>query len=205
MSWKKIKWKFKKMRFKEKEMDNIMVNDFRDCDEKWRGRSEVQSTWEKMYILKCKPYESNYTSIMKFRYFKDYKKMRRINKMLDSTFRKIRKYNFNFDDIVNAVEVLLKELNKLNELVKECNFLNVDYDDCLVFKNKFSNIMDLLYKEVELEFIGKQIMKFLGDDRNIYNFIHCINTYEVLKEEIPLSLNKIKDELLRRGIYKIRK
>ena len=54
----------------------------RDCDECWKGRSEVQSTWEKKYILKFKPYGSIYTSIMKFRYIEDYKKMRRINKML---------------------------------------------------------------------------------------------------------------------------
>ena len=40
----------------------------------WKARSEIQSTWEKIHILKHKPSDSIYTSIMKFRYIEDYEK-----------------------------------------------------------------------------------------------------------------------------------
>ena len=38
----------------------------RECDKDWKARSEIQSTWEKKYILTYKPTDSIYTSIMKF-------------------------------------------------------------------------------------------------------------------------------------------
>ena len=69
------------MRFKEKDIIiKKMVNNFRDCDEGWRGRSEVQSTWEKIHFVYCNPRSLFGTRIyehacfMKFRYLEDYKK-----------------------------------------------------------------------------------------------------------------------------------
>ena len=34
----------------------------RECDKFWKVKSEIQSTWEKKYILKYKPDDSIYTS-----------------------------------------------------------------------------------------------------------------------------------------------
>ena len=34
----------------------------RECDKDWKARSEIQSTWEKIHILKYKPSDSIYTS-----------------------------------------------------------------------------------------------------------------------------------------------
>ena len=65
----------------------------RDCDECWKGRSEVQSTWEKKYILKYKPAGSIYTSIMKFRYIEDYKKMKKLNEKMREIVKKMDKRN----------------------------------------------------------------------------------------------------------------
>ena len=51
----------------------------RECDKDWKAKSEIQSTWEKIYFLLYKPDDSIYTSIMKFRYIEDYEKMKKIN------------------------------------------------------------------------------------------------------------------------------
>ena len=60
----------------------------RERDKERKARIEIQSTWEKIYILKYKSSDSIYTSIMKFRYVEDYEKMRIINKMLKKNCQK---------------------------------------------------------------------------------------------------------------------
>ena len=51
-----------KIRFKEKDLITIMGSIFYDYENRrndyWRGRSEVQSNWDKKYILKYKPEKS---------------------------------------------------------------------------------------------------------------------------------------------------
>ena len=68
-------------------------NKMRDCDKDWKIKSELQSTWEKIYILKYKPSNSIYTSIMKFRYLEDYEKMKKIDKMLGKILILMKKAN----------------------------------------------------------------------------------------------------------------
>ena len=150
-----------------------MVNNFRDCDENWRGRNEVQSTWEKKYILKYKSEKSIYTSIIKFRYLEDYKKMRKVNKMLGNILEYLENaeaYNTRiitswFKNEFMYIELATKELNKLKDYVRDCNFLNVDYDDGEVFKSRFKFIFDLLKKDKFFPETGKYYFtKMLRED-----------------------------------------
>ena len=98
----------------------------RDCDECWKGRSEVQSTWEKKYILKYKLAGSIYTSIMKFRYIEDYKKMKKLNEKLYEIVKKMDYRNqpyFKFMRKREFIEELFRETKDLEEFVKKMLFL----------------------------------------------------------------------------------
>ena len=107
----------------------------------------------KKYILKFKPNGSIYTAIMKFRYLEDYKKMKKLNKMLDKIYviiEGIKTFPY-FSDVEFRDEMMgaygkemKKELNKLKDYVEDCNFFNVDYSDGIVYENKFCKIMQLL-------------------------------------------------------------
>ena len=113
------------MRCKEKDIIIKMVNNFRDCDENWRGRSELQSNWDKKYILKYKPYGSNYTSIMKFRYLEDYKKMKKINGLLDGILVKMYNSNhlsFTLHEIKKIIFELEEETVCLLNFIKKMQF-----------------------------------------------------------------------------------
>ena len=65
---------------------NEMKRGMRECDKFWKAKIEIQSTWEKIYILLYKPDD---TSRMKFRYIEDYKKMKKINEMLYEIIKKM--------------------------------------------------------------------------------------------------------------------
>ena len=163
-----------------------------DCDEQWRGRSEIQSAWEKIYILYCEPrtifrtklYE--HACFMKFRYLEDYEKMRKIDKMLGKIMVLLKNANKGlggYSEEKYIYELKKRSLNILSFLEK-CNFLNVDFDDGICFEHKFFNISHYLLngdkKHVEFTF-GRLLnhFEYLNDiDEDIYGLYH------VLKEKI---------------------
>ena len=167
----------------------------RECDECWKGRSEVQSTWEKIYILLYKPDDSIYTSRMKFRYIEDYKKMRRISKMLYKIVKMMDNNNQPTDTYERQRDFIYKlyeETRNLEKLVKKCNFFNIDYDDGKVFVNKFWSINTFLAN-------GKRIKSIFGRLLRVFKYYYD-DLYYILKKEICPSLKKNYHELLRRGM-----
>ena len=198
------------MRFKEKDMCNKMSSvakccksnerGMRDCDECWKGRSEVQSTWEKKYILEYKPYNSIYTSIMKFRYLEDYKKMKKINEILAKIVRKMdnTKHGFaNYNKKEKFIYDLKYETEVLENLVKKCYFFNVDYDDGKVFTYEFWSINTFLANGKRIKFIFGRLLRALKP----YYDDGYDDLYYILKKEICPALKRIYNELLRRGIF----
>ena len=103
----------------------------RECDKFWKVKSEIQSTWEKIHILKYKPADSIYTNIMKFRYLEDYEKMKKINKMTGKILILMKNANKGLGGYSKERYIyLLKErLSGILSFLQECNFLNVDSDD----------------------------------------------------------------------------
>ena len=163
----------------------------KDCDRCWKEKSEIQSTWEKIYTLYCEPRDIFGTKIyehacfMKFRYFEDYKKMKKLDKMLGKL------------SIILGNERYIYEMKKItlkiSKILEEANFLNGDFDDGLCFVHKFSKINNYINIFDELKF--RDLRKhFIFSDEDKY--------YE-LKEKIMPSLIKIRDELPKRGIKKI--
>ena len=73
-----------------------------ECDEQWKGKSEFQSTLENIYTLYCEPRDIfgkrifEHACFMKFRYFEDYKKMRKIDKMLGKILLLMKNANNGF-------------------------------------------------------------------------------------------------------------
>ena len=199
------------IKFEEKDMCNKMLSPamlcksnergMRECDKFWKVKSEIQSTWDKIYILKYKPFYGIYTSIMKFRYIEDYKKMRRINEILGKIFEMmddIYQPTISYKKQIDFIYKIYEETRKLEKLVKKCYFFDVDYDDGQVFLNKFKNINILLSNGEILNIIFKRLLRNLK--YSVYDR-DCENLYKMLKKEIYPSLNKIYHELHRRGIF----
>ena len=170
----------------------------KEYNKDWKARSEIQSTWEKTNILKYKPSDSIYTSIMKFRYIEDYEKMKHINKMLKQILKKMDKsnqpigpYPKNHIDFVYELE---EEADKLLKFIKTCNFLNIDFHDGIVFYNKFYYIHKYMYKNnIRLDYCFDKLLNSMGqtdDGVSIFEDLECL---------IP-KLFKIYQELLSRGI-----
>ena len=136
----------------------------RECDKDWKARSEIQSTWDKKYILTYKPTDSIYTSIMKFRYIEDYKKIKKIDNIvfqLEGIIGRIDKYCYFSKGKYDFIYKMEKITNELLTLVKECNFLNIDYDDGVAFQNKFVYINNFLSKKDNIDFgFKKQMLEF---------------------------------------------
>ena len=174
----------------------------RECDEFWKEKNEIQSTWEKIYILKYKPDDSIYTSIMKFRYIEDYEKMKKINKMLYEITKMMDNTNipkFSSKDRINFIYELEEEIKNLLQLVKKCYFFNIDYDDGIVFVNKFCSINTFLANRENINFSFRKLLsklKYTAYDGFLSNL------YDILEKEIYPSLKKIYKELRGRGIYK---
>ena len=118
--------------------------------------------------------------------------MRRVNKMLGNILEYLEKAEMLNTRMLTSwitnefmyVSLVTKELNKLKDYVRDCNFINVDYDDGEVFKNRFKFIFDLLEKDNFFPGSGK------------YYFP------KMLREDIYPPLEIIKGALLERGIYK---
>ena len=175
----------------------------RYCDKCWKGKSELQSYWEKIYILKYKPADSIYTSIMKFRYLEDYRKMKKIDKMLGKIMILMQNANKGLCGYSKERYIyLLKErLLGILSFLKECNFLNVDFDDGICFEHKFLNISHYILNgdKNHVEFIFGRLLKHFKDwyDSDGADFG---GFYHDLKYKIIPLLVKIRDELLERGI-----
>ena len=161
----------------------------RECDKFWKEKSEIQSTWEKIFTLYCEPKDIfgqriyEYACFMKFRYFEDYKKMKKLNIMLGKLFIIIGNERY--------IDEMKKKIKNISNLLEEANFLNVDFDDGLCFRYKFSNIKNYINDLDELKY--KDLRKhFIFSDEEKY--------YELT--EIMSSLLKIRNESLKRGIKK---
>ena len=180
----------------------------KDCDEQWKGKSEIQSTWEKIYTLYCEPITIfgtkmfEHVCFMKFRYFEDYKKMKKINEMLGKIMKLLRNANNGFCGY-SEERYIYKLKGKLKDILiflEECNFLNVDFDDGKCFEYKFFNISDYILNgdKKHVEFIFCRLLNhfkyYYDNDEDIYGL------YYVLQEKIMPLLVKIRYELLRRGI-----
>ena len=101
----------------------------KDCDRCWKEKSEIQSTWEKIYTLYCEPRDIfgtkiyEHTCFMKFRYFEDYNKMKKLDKMLGKLSIILGNERYIYE--------MKKRILKISKLLEEANFLNVDFDDGL--------------------------------------------------------------------------
>ena len=151
----------------------------------WKARSEIQSTWEKIHILKYKPSDSIYTSIMKFRYIEDYEKMKQINKMLKEILKKMDEKNQPIGiypkSHIDFVYELEEEADKLLKLIKECSFSNIDFFDRIVFISKFSYIDKFMYKNhIRLEYCFDKLLSFMGNNED------GIGIFENLEDLIPM-------------------
>ena len=161
----------------------------RECDEFWKEKSEIQSTWEKLFTLYCEPKDIfgqriyEYACFMKFRYFEDYKKMKKLNIMLGKLLIIIGNERY--------IDEMKKRIKNISNLLEEANFLNVDFDEGLCFRYKFSNIKNYINDLDELKY---------KDLRKHFIFSHEEKYYELT--EIMSSLLKIRNELLKRGIKK---
>ena len=205
----KIDFFKKKIRFKEKDMCNKMSSSamscknnqrgMRECDKDWKAKIEIQSTWEKKYILKYKPIKSIYTSIMKFRYIEDYEEMKKINEMLYEIMKKMillpKYYSIDRVEMVNQME---EEAKNLLKLLEECNFLNIDFDDGEVFKNKFYSIYEFIEDRQNLDYNFRKLISEMKNSR--YEGLSYL--YVTLEKEIYPLMKKIYKELRRRGINK---
>ena len=160
----------------------------RECDKDWKAKSEIHSTWEKIHILTYKPDDSIYTSIMKFRYIEDYKKMKKINEILNEITKIMNTLPKIYANVlILKVYELEEETKNLLQLVEECSFLNIDFDDEKVFKNKFYSIYKFIKDRTNLDYIFRKLiskMKYRAYDG------FSINLYDILEKEIcPLRKN----------------
>ena len=91
-----------------------------------------------------------------------------------------------------------EETKKLLELVKKCIFFNIDYDDGIVFKNKFLNIFYFLTQKDDIDFyFRKGMMEF---ENGCDNKKMISKVYGIFKKQIKPNLTRIHNELVRRGI-----
>ena len=171
------------------------VKPMHECDEQWKGKSEIQSTWEKIYTLYCEPRDIfgkrifEHACFMKFRYIEDYEKLKKIDKMLGKILILLQNANKGLGGYSEEryIYKLKESLINILSFLEECNFLNVDFDDGKCFDKK------------HVEFIFGRLLKRSEyycdiDGADIFGLYHD------LKEKIIPLLVKIRDELLKRGI-----
>ena len=174
-------------------------NKMNEYDKDWKAKSEIQSFWDKKYILTYKPRDSIYTSIMKYRYIDDYKKMKKIDDIffqLEGIIGRIDIYCHFLKGKYDFIYQMEKITNELLILVKECNFLNIDYDDGVAFQSKFVYINNFLSQKINIDF-ENQMDEFKSwcDNKKMIRKV-----YEIFEKQIKPNLTIIYNELLRRGI-----
>ena len=112
--------------------DNRLIN--------WKGGVEQSVIEGKHFITKYSPktplgsYLCDTPSIMRFKYLEDNEKLKKVNNMIGNVLHKL-----SYERIPKRLE-LVRELEELEEFVKKCNFLKIDYDDGRLFRTKFYTI-----------------------------------------------------------------
>ena len=206
----KNKIDFLEKSFKEKDIFTIMEFDFPVYEntniENWRGRYEQSNMEGKKYIIKYKPkndFERNLNDApckMKFKYLEDYQKMKKLQEKLAKINRKMDNRNQPFGSgyrvVKDFVYELYEEMLDLEEFVKKCNFLKVDYDDGRFYTIRVWSINTFLAQ---------------GDHKfEVFNsLLGCLlereylDLYENLKNDICPRLLKIYDSLIQRGLLSL--
>ena len=137
---------------------------------------------------------------MKFRYIEDYEKMKKINKMLYEITKMMGTLpKFSSKDRIDFIYEMEEEIKNLLQLVKECYFFNLDYDDGKVFENKFCSINNFIKDRENVNFNFRKLiskLKYSDHDRS------SSYLYGILEKEFYPSFKKIYKELRGRGIYK---
>ena len=169
----------------------------------WKGRAEQSVIEGKKYIIKYKPKSPlgshlfNTPCIMRFKFLEDYEKMKKLSEMIGNIYYKMHNerqpFYENYKTVTDFVNELYSEMLDLEEFVKECNFLKVDYDDGRLYRIRFFATNSFL-SEAEKKFhIFHRFLKYLCEDEYVY-------VYEMLKYDIIPRLLKINDSLLQRGL-----
>ena len=169
-----IKLNFKKRRLKEMEIFTIMdldlLADYKSLVN-WKGRVEQSVIEGKKYILKLEPksplggYLFDTPCIMKFRFLEDYVKMKKLNETIGKIYYKMHNerqpFYKNYETVKDFVNELYSEMLDLEEFVKECNFVKVDYDDGRLFLTKFFATSTFLSEAEEKFHIFYRFLKYL--------------------------------------------
>ena len=171
----------------------------------WKGRVEQSVIEGKRYIIQFEPktllgsYLFDTPCIMKFKFLEDYQKMKKLDERLGKLNRKMNNekqpFYENYQTVKDFVNELYNEMLDLEEFVKECNFLKVDYDDGRFYTIKFFATNTFL-AQAEVKFrIFNRFLKYLREE--------CVDVYEMLKCDIIPTLLKINDSLLQRGLLSL--
>ena len=82
---------------------------------------------------------------MRFKYLEDYEKMQKLEKMIGKPLDKLDYESIpkNFE----SVRDLSRDLDELEEFIKKCNFLKIDYDDRRLFRTTFLLLIHFLRKQ----------------------------------------------------------
>ena len=176
MSWKKIKWKFKKMRFKEKEMDNIMsIKLFEEEISRRFILDKVTSP------IKHEGYEMYPAGYITFPSYWCSKKIKNVNKII-SIFLKRR-----------------REMNKDDKVLKCLELIESLIDDCPVMKlgTTFEDTFDVAFPAIA-EFIKKVGYEYKDDYHKLYDVGTKINfdynESDKVKEKYIIIVHKLYEK-----------
>ena len=192
-------------------MDSLTIMDFDFlADDKnlvnWRGRYEQSIIEAKKYIILYKPktlfgsYLYDTPCKMKFKYLEDYQKMKKLEEKLSKINRKMdnreQPFGYGYQTVKDFVYELYSEMLDLEEFVKKCNFLKVDYDDGRFYTIKFFGTSTFL-AQAEFKFdVFNRFFNYLGEEE-------YVDIYEILKYNIIPRLLKIYDSLIQRGLLSL--
>ena len=97
-------------------------------------------------------------------------------------------YFINYLEMKDFIHELYKETEDLEEFVKKCNFLNVDYGDGNLYTIKFWSINTFLANGDRIFEVFNKLLKDLK--LNPYDGLYD-SLYEILKKDICPLLTKI--------------
>ena len=168
----------------------------------WRSRYEQSVIEGKHYIIKFKPksilggHLFDTPCIMRFKFLEDYEKMKKLEEKLVKIIRNMNNqkqpFNCGYQRVKDFVNDLYKEMLDLEEFVKKCNVLKVDYDDGRFYAVKFFGTNSFL-AEADHEFrIFNRFLKYLREEE-------YVDVYEMLKYDIIPTLLK-NDSFLQGGL-----
>ena len=193
-------------------MDSITIMEFdfpvyeNKNIENWRGRYEQSIIEGKKYIIKYKPknnferYLNDAPCKMKFKFLEDYQKMKKLQEKLAKINRKMDNRNQPLGSgcriVKDFVYELYEEMLDLEEFVKKCNFLKVDYDDGRFYTIKFWSINTFLAQGDHKFENFNSLLGYLLERE-------YLDLYENLKNDICPRLLKIYDSLIQRGLLSL--